>query len=115
MCIKWRWISALGPTSRAAVFKGVDRPARDQLIRASQSIPLNIAEGYGKASAADRGRFLQIANGSARECGAILDILNRCSVISTNQLQHGKALLIRIVSMLTKMTLQVPGRGSAQG
>ena len=25
--------------------RGIDRPARDQLLRASQSIPLNIAEG----------------------------------------------------------------------
>ena len=55
--------------------KGLDRPMRDQLVRASQSIALNIAEGCGKIPPADRGRFLQIASGSARECGAILDIL----------------------------------------
>jgi hypothetical protein len=28
--------------------KGLDRPTRDQLLRASQSIALNIAEGCGK-------------------------------------------------------------------
>jgi len=32
----------------AKSLKGSDRPARDQLLRASQSIPLNIAEGNGK-------------------------------------------------------------------
>ena len=43
--------------------KGSDRHARDQIIRASQSITLNIAEGCGKILSADRGRFLQIASG----------------------------------------------------
>ncbi|HEV3409649.1 MAG TPA: four helix bundle protein, partial [Chthoniobacterales bacterium] len=41
--------------------------ARDQLDRASTSIPLNIAEGNAKFSAADRSRFLEIARGSAVE------------------------------------------------
>jgi hypothetical protein len=35
--------------------KGLDRPTRDQLLRASQSMALNIAEGCGKIPAADRG------------------------------------------------------------
>jgi len=32
----------------AKSLKGCDRPARDQLLRASQSMPLNVAEGNGK-------------------------------------------------------------------
>ncbi|MBN1558593.1 MAG: four helix bundle protein [Lentisphaerae bacterium] len=83
--------------------KGLDRPARDQLLRASQSIALNIAEGCGKVPPADRGRFLQIAGGSARECGAILDILNRCGVLDHETVRKGKGLLVRIVAMLTRM------------
>ena len=83
--------------------KGPDRHARDQLLRASQSIVLNIAEGCGKVSAADRGRFLQIASGSARECGAILDILGRCKVLDAEDLGTGKTLVVRIVAMLTRM------------
>jgi len=83
--------------------KGTDRHARDQLLRASQSICLNIAEGCGKVPSADRGRFLQIASGSARECGAILDILARCRVLEETSFGHGKALLVRIVAMLTRM------------
>lgn len=83
--------------------KGLDRPTRDQLIRASQSIALNIAEGCGKIPMADRGRFLQIASGSARECGAILDILDRCGVLDREAVRNGKELLVRIVAMLTRM------------
>src|SRR5438552_19094742 len=49
--------------------------AKDQLDRASTSLPLNITEGNGKFSDADRSRFLEIARGSALECAACLDVL----------------------------------------
>jgi four helix bundle protein len=88
---------------------GIDRHARDQLIRAAQSIPLNIAEGNGKLPSADRQRYLRIARGSALECAAILDVLNVCSVISLEDVSFGKGLLVRIVSMLSKMTT-LPGQ-----
>ena len=70
--------------------KGPDRHARDQLLRASQSITFNIAEGCGKMSSADRGRFMQIASGSAREWGAILDVLWRCGILNDHTLEEGK-------------------------
>ena len=85
--------------------KSLDRHSRDQLLRASQSITLNIAEGCGKLPSADRRRFLQIAGGSARECGAILDILVRCRVITEADGKPGKELLVRIVAMLTRMMM----------
>ena len=84
--------------------KGSDRHAKDQLIRASQSIPLNIAEGNGKRSIADRSRFFQFSCGSALECSAILDVLLKCEVIAKGEVKLGKNLLLRIVAMLTKMT-----------
>ena len=54
--------------------KGLHRHARDQWLRAAQSIPLSIAEGNGKRNVKDRARFQDIARGSALECAAIQDV-----------------------------------------
>lgn len=86
---------------------GINRPAREQLLRASQSIPLNIAEGNGRRSRADRTRFLSIAYGSALECAAILDVLRACQAIAEQEAAHGKRMLDRIVAMLIRMTSRV--------
>jgi len=46
-----------------------------QIKRASTSIPLNIAEGYGKrSSAAEFKRFLLMAKGSCNEMQVLLDL-----------------------------------------
>lgn len=76
---------------------------RAQLKTAAMSIPLNIAEGAGKPTAADRSRFHAIARGSAMECAALLDVCLLADHVSNDQARQGKALLVRIVSMLTKM------------
>jgi four helix bundle protein len=87
---------------------GANRPAREQLLRSSQSIPQNIAEGNGKRSLADRQRFLEIARGSALESAATLDILAVCQAISADEAETGKRTLHRIVAMLTRMTERTP-------
>jgi four helix bundle protein len=74
--------------------------AKDQLDRASTSIPLNIAEGNGKFSAKDRARFLEMARGSALECAACLDVLLVRKLASEEQVVLAKDLLARIVQML---------------
>src|SRR6186997_1289970 len=74
--------------------------AKDQLDRASTSIPLNIAEGNGKFSARDRARFLEMARGSALECAACLDALLVRKLASEEQVVLAKDLLARIVQML---------------
>jgi four helix bundle protein len=72
----------------------------DQLDRASTSIVLNLAEGNGKYTAADRCRFFDNSRGSALECAAALDVLvakGRCEVAVVGP---GKERLRGIVSML---------------
>jgi len=47
---------------------------RDQLLRASLSIVLNLAEGSGKPTLKDKRRFYAIALGSCRETQALLHV-----------------------------------------
>ncbi len=49
--------------------------AHNQLDRASTSISLNLAEGNGKSTPADRCRYFDNARASALECAACLDVL----------------------------------------
>lgn len=73
---------------------------KDQLDRASTSIPLNIAEGNGKYAPKDRCRFFDIAHGSALECAAGLDVLVAKSKIRSEQIEPGKEILQKVVRML---------------
>lgn len=72
----------------------------NQLDRASTSIPLNIAEGTAKNTAADRCRFFDTARGSAVECAACLDVLVTRHLLVAQEIADGKALLIEVVAML---------------
>ncbi len=74
--------------------------AKDQLDRASTSIPLNIAEGNGKFSTRDRARFLEMARGSALECAACLDVLVVRKLSNAAQVAGAKGQLAGIVRML---------------
>ena len=76
----------------------------DQLHRASLSIPLNIAEACGKPSPKDRANRYAIARGSTLECGAIIDALLTLTLMPQTAHSKAKNLLIRIASMLTKLS-----------
>jgi four helix bundle protein len=80
---------------------------RDHLERAGDSVALNIAEGNGKFSRKDRGRFLQIAHGSALESAACLDLLVARRCCPAEAIVKGKAILEEIVKMLFKMLDQL--------
>ena len=73
---------------------------KDQLDRASTSVPLNIAEGNGKFAIKDRCRFLDFARGSALECAACLDVVVAKGLLNESTIQSGKTQLLEIVSML---------------
>ena len=77
---------------------------KDQLKRASISIPLNIGEGAGKRTKMDCNRYFTSARGSAMECGAVIDVCRKLDLIEDEPAKLGKELLERIVAMLTKMT-----------
>jgi len=86
---------------------GIHRNARDQWLRASQSIPLNIAEGNGKAAEADRRRYFEIARGSTLECAAIQDVLVVGNALDKEESKDQKGNLDRIAAMLSRMGEEV--------
>ena len=56
-----------------------------QLRRSVLSIPLNIAEGYGRQSREEFKRFLRISLGSSNEVEAILEISRELDYISEEE------------------------------
>ena len=76
----------------------------DQLLRAAQSQPRNIAEGAGRRTAVDQARFYTHARGSAMEAAAALDTMRVMKLVEDTTYARGIDLLEGIVAMLTKMT-----------
>jgi len=99
---------AQGTRVRAASHKDPpnSRFVRGNLKRqrwSSPTIPLNIAEGNGKASNSDRRRYFDIARGSVLECAAIQDVLVVGRVLHESESQERKNLLDRMAVMLSRL------------
>ena len=77
----------------------------DQLDRAATSIVLNVAEGAGEFSPAEKARFYRMARRSANECAAILDVYRARQSVGDTAIAAGRDLLLRIVAMLTRMVM----------
>ncbi len=76
----------------------------DQLSRATSSVVLNIAEGSGEFSPADRAHYFRIARRSALECAAALDLFELFRIATPARLEDARGLLKRIVAMLSVLT-----------
>lgn len=79
----------------------------DQLGRASTSVVLNIAEGAGEFSRAEKARFYRMAKRSATECAAALDVCRVWKVTDLKLLEVGREMLLRVVAMLIRMIQSV--------
>ena len=89
---------------QASILAGrCDAVMRDQLRRASLSVVLNISEGAGQRSRAQKRRFYGIARGSATESAAIVDVLRVSQVATPDESREARVLLVRIVQMLTRL------------
>jgi four helix bundle protein len=71
-----------------------------QIRRSAASIPSNIAEGCGKGSDAELGRYMQIAMGSASELEYHLLLSHDLSYIDHQQYQKLNTQLIEVKKML---------------
>jgi four helix bundle protein len=65
--------------------KLIDNYIRDQLKRASISIVINIAEGSGKLSKADKRNYYATSRGSVYECVSLLEL-----ILDENQIEKTK-------------------------
>jgi four helix bundle protein len=80
--------------------KNIDFFLQDQLKRASTSILINIAEGVGRFTRADRRHFYVISRGSAFEVAAILQIIFNQYVLSQDDYKSLKSDVEEISKML---------------
>ena len=87
----------------------------DQLQRAATSIALNIAEGAGERSLADKARIYRFARRSATECAAVLDVCRTLGLGNEPRLSQGRDLLISIVQMLIRLGMSMEQSGTVTG
>jgi four helix bundle protein len=92
------------------VYEATDRFPREELFgltqqmrRSSSSIPTNMAEGCGRASAADFARFLQIAMGSACELEYQLILARDRKYLPDDRPQELETDLLEVKRMLTAL------------
>ena len=79
--------------------KGLRVPGhlRNQLLRASSSVVLNLAEGSGRFGKRDQKRFFQIAFGSLREVEAIMMLAGQGEETLLRQLDSLAAHLYKLI------------------
>lgn len=83
---------------RSAIAVPLASPLRDQLKRAALSVPLNLAEGYGRISKADQRRFYKIALGSTRECQALFHLAGLMETDAFKQLDILAASIYKLIN-----------------
>jgi four helix bundle protein len=81
----------------------------DQLLRAAQSQPRNIAEGDGRRTTVDQSQFYIHARGSAMEAAAALDTMRVMKLVTEDSHRRAIDLLEGIVGMLTTRYVNVQG------
>ena len=69
---------------------------RNQMLRASSSISLNLSEGYGRMQFKDKRKFYVQAMGSLRECQSILELANIDNKIVLQLSDHLGACLYKL-------------------
>ena len=73
----------------------------------------NIAEGTGRFTPAEKAHFYLIARGSAMECVAAISLLHARLLVSPQVHGRSRALLTRIVAMLTRLAIAMQRRGES--
>jgi four helix bundle protein len=84
---------------------------RDQLRRAANSIPLNIAEGAGEFAPAEKARFYRMARRSATECAGQILVCRRLGLLDAPRSEAALDMLRRVIAMLVTLVRRCGERG----
>lgn len=71
-----------------------------QMRRASTSIPVNIAEGYGRETTGAFIQFLRIAQGSLKELETLVELSNQLGFLADDRFESMNANMVRLSKML---------------
>ena len=82
-----------------------DAKLRDEALRAAKGMCLNIAEGAGRVTRADKARAYTIARGEAVECAAAVEIAALLGDASSESAAHVASLASSVIAMLTRLIL----------
>lgn len=89
--------------------KSIDVVTKNQLRRGSLSIVLNIAEGTGRFSKADKRHFYIMSRGSAFECVAIFDVLKDETILTREEFKNFYSKAEELSKMLFRMIGNLTG------
>ncbi|HYM78761.1 MAG TPA: four helix bundle protein [Candidatus Dormibacteraeota bacterium] len=80
-----------------------------QVRRASSSIPANLAEGCGRRSDGEMGRFVQIAMGSGAELSYHLLLCRDLGILGATEFSRLSSDLEEVMRMLSALSQRVKG------
>jgi four helix bundle protein len=80
-----------------------DAKLRDEALRAAKGACLNIAEGAGRVTRADKARAFTIARGETVECAAAIEIASLLGDARAEDAECVAVLADRVVAMLTRL------------
>ena len=83
----------------------------DQIRRAVMSIPINIAEGFGRFSSKEKAHFIQIAFGSLNEVMCELELSLDEGYISQEQLSNMESLILSVKRQLAALHRSIISNG----
>jgi len=80
-----------------------DAKLRDEALRAAKGACLNVAEGAGRVTRADKARAFTIARGETVEAAAAIEIAALLGDASQRDAERVAVLADRVVAMLTRL------------
>jgi len=86
-----------------------------QLARAAVSVPCNLAESTSRASAKERHRFVEIADGSLREAGYLVGLAGRLGLLRPPEAAELTDLHARATKLLAGQRARASARSLRQG